>query len=72
MLLRLKAFSLFYIICHECKDIFMIYLKLIQFYQNSFPNPKGSNFDEIFKTFFHPLGLGKEKCFENFIILSIF
>ena len=32
-----------------------------KFPQNYFPNPKGSNFDEIFKTFFLPLGLGKRK-----------
>jgi len=38
-------------------------LKLVKFHQNYFPNPKGSNFDEIFKAFFHPLGLGERKTF---------
>jgi hypothetical protein len=39
----------------------MIHLKPIQIHQNYFPHPKGSDFDEIFKSFFYPLGFGEKK-----------
>ncbi|AZA61234.1 hypothetical protein EG340_09395 [Chryseobacterium indoltheticum] len=47
--------------CYESGLLF-IYFSLLKFHQNYFiPTLKGVNFDEIFKAFFHPLGLGERK-----------